>query len=537
MTNGPHNAAASLYDTLPRVYRDRDIPRDGAEPHLRAYLDALGPVLDRTRATLRQRYDDSFPDTSVPGSRCQDWVIPYFADLFAVVLRSPYPDGQRNEVANAVRWAQRKGTLQTVEEVIEAILQTEAEVQEGWRRVATTARIGLPLPTALSTGAPMPVPPDAAYAGPDATAAEIARHPALPALTPDMRRSSRAVKADEGTPSAHRTRFGRTAPNWPLDDLSTPADPPPYVFWRQANPLGAPCFPGSYEDVWRRTPDLRDSERGRDPGQGHGRYHPDRLLIHIPPPHGLCPPDPVELTWAEVQSPVPGTPSGDHIERIDDPDTGSTTFRNITAASVQISDPVILTGQPAVHFEKLRLAAGVTVGADAVSFRRCAVSAITAAGPGGQIALTDCLADTITASQRTLRAEFVTVLSACDAQLLLASDCIFAGTIDNALNPDDCVRFSRVPQAAQENALTTDHPVFRSAVFGDPGCGVLSHATSRAITHGAEDGGEMGAYHAWRYLARFDALAAKLADYLPVGITPAIDDDPRLLCRPPSPSP
>ncbi len=70
-------------------------------------------------------------------------------------------------------------------------------------------------------------------------------------------------------------------------------------------------------------------------------------------------------------------------------------------------------------------------------------------------------------------------------------------------------------------------------MFGTPGCGVLTDQTAPAIAKGAEDGGEMGAYHAWRYTAGRDALAAKLADYLPIGVAPAIDNDPRLLCRPP----
>ncbi|MFL6647664.1 MAG: hypothetical protein ACJ8KO_06865, partial [Sulfurifustaceae bacterium] len=69
---------AQLYALLPEVYRERDKSGDLAK-----YLDACGEMLDRVYATLRQRLDDHFPDT------CQEWLIPYFAELLDVALKSP----------------------------------------------------------------------------------------------------------------------------------------------------------------------------------------------------------------------------------------------------------------------------------------------------------------------------------------------------------------------------------------------------------------------------------------------------------------
>ncbi len=132
------------------MYRTRDESRD-----LRAYLEGCGELLDAVYATLRQRYADNFPDNPPHGAKmapCQDWLLPYFADLVDARLVSPLPDGRRDELAKAILWRQGKGTLATMDSVVEAIGQTVAVVQEGWRRVATTPRIGQPLRPAVSYG-------------------------------------------------------------------------------------------------------------------------------------------------------------------------------------------------------------------------------------------------------------------------------------------------------------------------------------------------------------------------------------------------
>ena len=54
-----------------------------------------------------------------------------------------------------------------------------------------------------------------------------------------------------------------------------------------------------------------------------------------------------------------------------------------------------------------------------------------------------------------------------------------------------------------------------------------------SLRFGAEDGGELGAFHAFRYAAQIESLKLKLQDVLPVGITPVIIRDPSLGCRPP----
>ena len=76
-----------------------------------------------------QRLDDCFPDAD-HGRRCQDWLVPYFAQLLDVQLVSPDADGRRAEVAQAVSLRQRKGTRVSIEQIANA-LQTPARLKTG----------------------------------------------------------------------------------------------------------------------------------------------------------------------------------------------------------------------------------------------------------------------------------------------------------------------------------------------------------------------------------------------------------------------
>ena len=139
-----------LYERIvPAVYRERDVPKpiDPDDPtppvhpenhHLRKYFDGTGVLFGQLQATLEQKLADNFVDRPLDGGTAsQEWLLPYFADLLDVRLVSPLVSGKREEIANAVRWRQGKGTLTTIEEIAQAIGQFEVVVQEGWRRVAT----------------------------------------------------------------------------------------------------------------------------------------------------------------------------------------------------------------------------------------------------------------------------------------------------------------------------------------------------------------------------------------------------------------
>jgi len=109
-----------------------------------------------------------------------------------------------------------------------------------------------------------------------------------------------------------------------------------------------------------------------------------------------------------------------------------------------------------------------------------------------------------------------------------------------------CIRFSRIPPGLSAPGLLAfrncdERPVFHSfefdeggaavrriARFGEPGCAVLHPATPESVRFGAEDGGEMGAHHGWRYSLLVAAVLDKLKEFIPVGMEAVIAPDLRL---------
>ncbi|KYC37267.1 hypothetical protein WA1_47490 [Scytonema hofmannii PCC 7110] len=120
-----------LYELLPVVYRQRDAEQGYP---LRDLLRVITEQVDVVEADIFQLYENWFIET------CQDWVVPYIGDLIGY---RPVPEAgepgdvrmlggqQRNkiliprrEVANTIRYRQRKGTL--------ALLELLANDVAGW---------------------------------------------------------------------------------------------------------------------------------------------------------------------------------------------------------------------------------------------------------------------------------------------------------------------------------------------------------------------------------------------------------------------
>jgi hypothetical protein len=530
MTFDPQSRiGAQLYALLPEVYRNRDRDANEArDEHLRLYLDASGELFDRIYQTLRQRLDDHFPDT------CQEWLLPYFAELLDVSLESPEPQGRRAEVARAIAWRQTKGTAICAEEIAEAVGAMEVELQEGWRRVARTPDVGEKLLPAVLLGAAEPE---------RSNPSRAAQHPGLPVVTVDFRKRSRAVRATEPNLVTQRTRYpGQVDP----------------VLWSQANPRGVPCFPGSYEDRSARTADVRTPDFGR------GHFHPKRLLVFMPPPVGFFADDTLQFDWAQRDQAVRDGLLEVSEAAAQDPDSGTVLRRTVyrrpatQKRAVKIRGAITFSaGGPAneersQRFEGLQLEA-ITLEADALELARCAV--LTVNTP--TLSAVDCLFNQVTAS--TAQLEYCTVLQNTVCSTISAVDCLFVGELqqaDGSRPSIACLRHVRIaprlleqlaPAATDSEALrqeklqqrnrvqrfTTEVPVLLRSEFGVAGSGVLHPASAAAIRAGAEDGGELGAYHHQRLCLRESAVRAKLADYLPFGIEAVLIPDPRLRNTPP----
>ncbi|MGY4531998.1 hypothetical protein ACVW0Y_001114 [Pseudomonas sp. TE3786] len=97
-----------LFERLPEIYRTRDAEAVPAN-QLRAYLGAIEGPFAALHADIERLYDNLFIDT------CEDWVIPYLADLLGTSHLSGESRTLRADVADSIALRRRKGTLGAIE--------------------------------------------------------------------------------------------------------------------------------------------------------------------------------------------------------------------------------------------------------------------------------------------------------------------------------------------------------------------------------------------------------------------------------------
>jgi hypothetical protein len=93
-----------------------------------------------------------------------------------------------------------------------------------------------------------------------------------------------------------------------------------------------------------------------------------------------------------------------------------------------------------------------------------------------------------------------------------------------------CVRFSFIPVKSVtprrfkcvERALGGPAPVFISHRYGHPAYLKLIASTDEVIRRGADDEGEMGAFHFLLAPLREQDLEIRLQEYTPVGLVPGL---------------
>ncbi|WP_374569198.1 phage tail protein [Ideonella sp.] len=543
----PVDLPSVLYRQMPEVHRDRDNPRRAADGtvvvpgDMARLLQVAGDLQQALYRTLRQRYQDLFPDQEGQDEfgmwrGCQPWVLPYLAQLLDVVPMSPLEAGQRAEIANAVPWRQRKGTTAGIEQIAAAVSGLTTETQEGWRLVALTPRAGFARLPAASFGEAEPRLATVAMKNSPGLGPLYATHPGLPNGTVDLRRHSRAVRVTPGTAGAETTTFGN-------DEVS----------WRQASRHGAPCLPDSYQDLSARTADLRTPDWRR------GHVHPRRVVLHAAPFDGFFDPQATSVNWTAIQDAVTGTaplPPGLPLTLLRG-DGGAVTLRGTTPSPVKLRGIARLEDARPWTFENLWFDNELQVVAGSVRLVGCALRRLHLMLPASHPVAVDaraCLFKDLLAPRAAVALEYVTVLERLVAERLTASDCILMQfprkdlpLADTDVPRSGCVRFSRVPEGPakpwQSDLADSDFrvtsnctqaaPVFVATVFGSPGCAVLHPAAPAALRFGAEDGGEQGACHDLRYTLREQAVLDKLRDFMPVGMEPVLVPDTSLRCKPP----
>lgn len=98
----------ALFDRLPEIYRVRDAEQSPPD-QLRAYLGAVEQIFEALHDDIGRLYDDLFIDT------CDDWVVPYLADLLGTTHLKGEPRTLRADVADTIALRRRKGTLGAIE--------------------------------------------------------------------------------------------------------------------------------------------------------------------------------------------------------------------------------------------------------------------------------------------------------------------------------------------------------------------------------------------------------------------------------------
>jgi hypothetical protein len=128
--------ADKLWNLLPAVYRAQDTDQFGSNGPLRELVNRLGG----TAATLRRSIDRLWEDQSIES--CDDWVIPYIAQLLDTrLVYGLDARGQRLDVANTIDYRRRKGTLGLLEQLASDITSWDVKVVEFFRRLGRTRHL------------------------------------------------------------------------------------------------------------------------------------------------------------------------------------------------------------------------------------------------------------------------------------------------------------------------------------------------------------------------------------------------------------
>lgn len=133
-----------IWEMIPAIYRHEDGLAKNPDV-LRSIVEVMAEQAANVRRSHERLWEDQFIEL------CNDWTVPYIADLVGTRLVSALNTRARKvDVAKTIYYRRRKGTLTVLEELISDISGWEGQVIEGFRRLART-RHGLdPMPSAYA---------------------------------------------------------------------------------------------------------------------------------------------------------------------------------------------------------------------------------------------------------------------------------------------------------------------------------------------------------------------------------------------------
>jgi hypothetical protein len=125
-----------LYNLLPEVYRIRD---EKVGYPLKALIDVFEREARLVEDDISGLYDNWFIET------CQQWVIPYIADLLGVqnihYIDVPNTLSQRAYIANTLKYRRRKGTVTVLEQLTSDISGWYSRAVEFFQLLTTTQNL------------------------------------------------------------------------------------------------------------------------------------------------------------------------------------------------------------------------------------------------------------------------------------------------------------------------------------------------------------------------------------------------------------
>lgn len=164
---------------------------------------------------------------------------------------------------------------------------------------------------------------------------------------------------------------------------------------------------------------------------------------------------------------------------------------------------------------------------------RCITGPIRVTGMVEQMEATDSIvqsvdgSDAIHAPDTRIDLSRCTILGKVTADRMDASECILNGTVTVRNTQQGCVRFtawaadSVLPNKYESVAIAPGLCLFNSRCFGSPAYGQLKPDVCSAISEGAQNGSEMGAFCYEQYAIKMRGLRIKFEEYMPLGLSPA----------------
>jgi hypothetical protein len=154
---------------------------------------------------------------------------------------------------------------------------------------------------------------------------------------------------------------------------------------------------------------------------------------------------------------------------------------------------------------------------DAISLTGVAYSALDNSSGGGPLTLTGCT---------VVGKIHATLLNLVSNSIIRAASAASEAPLWSDRRQTGCVRFSYLPPGSVtprqfecvEQVPQSPEPLFFSLQYGDPGYSKLLTSPPDAVRRGADDGGEMGAFHFVLAPLREDDLRVRLQEYVPVGM-------------------